>query len=480
MAEASPCSPLPHLPASPPRQSSKTNYFPSSLSPVRHSTPSAYNSTGKTWSPRSPCIRVNLSAQFDEADSDDGLDSTAIDSAKTDSSTSSIDLSETFLFTYIEEGGRDVGPASVAGRARSSDRRAVPTTCPTSPARAAQWTKRRLGTTRTTRRAAVIPAMNRLHRQNSLVSTKLLVTVAPLVPSTRSKTSIPPRWLPFESFQNVRPLGSGAHSDVFAVIDDQGIRYAVKKSKHKLRGRRDRDLRLREIRIYDRVQNDSTNDSDGGVQEARCRQYVLQYFHAWQEQGYLYMQTELCPRGALPNAIQSSKLSEALCWRILHDVASGLSYLHSRGIVHLDIKPANLLVTATMVKIGDLGLAQCDSHQGENGLTTNEGDSAYMAPELLQSTARQPSADIFSLGLTLVELATGVALPSQGPQWHVLRSGSLPHRTFDTAYSADFDVLIRQMLRVDPTKRPTAQDVMAHPKVNEAAQVALFPIMKTR
>jgi serine/threonine protein kinase len=126
--------------------------------------------------------------------------------------------------------------------------------------------------------------------------------------------------------------------------------------------------------------------------------------------------------------IDGRLIPEATIWKIVHDVSAGLSHIHSCGIVHHDIKPSNIFFVAhprfgAMCKIGNLGMA------GEVGTCEDgqEGDTMYMALELLASCVKQPCADIFSLGLTLYEMSAGCCgweLPSEGPGWHELQSGS--------------------------------------------------------
>lgn len=100
----------------------------------------------------------------------------------------------------------------------------------------------------------------------------------------------------------------------------------------------------------------------------------------------------------------------------------GLKEIHNAGFMHLDLKPANILITFEgALKIGDFGLAQpCTANKGAD----IEGDREYMAPEMLEGNATQ-AADIFSLGLMTLEAAANVALPDNGPTWVNLRSGDL-------------------------------------------------------
>jgi serine/threonine protein kinase len=164
-------------------------------------------------------------------------------------------------------------------------------------------------------------------------------------------------------------------------------------------------------------------------------------------------------------------IPESTVWKICHDVAAGLSHIHSHGIVHNDIKPSNIFLVAhnrlgALLKIGDFGNAG-DVGTSEDG---QEGDTSYMAPELLSSGTRHPSADIFSLGLTLYELASNLSweLPSEGPRWQELRHGS---HTPDLPRSRrpELAQLIQAMLKPDPTLRLSAEAIIDHmQKVKEA------------
>ena len=138
---------------------------------------------------------------------------------------------------------------------------------------------------------------------------------------------------------------------------------------------------------------------------------------------------------------------EAFVRRVAHEVSIGLVQVHAHDIVHLDIKPENILVGRSgQLKIGDFGSALFKTMHPDGC----EGDAVYMAPELFSTADSQsPSAgnasdggsggsggsgggggrvvataaDMFSLGLMLWELATSVELPLHGPLWHHLRNG---------------------------------------------------------
>lgn len=103
--------------------------------------------------------------------------------------------------------------------------------------------------------------------------------------------------------------------------------------------------------------------------------------------------------------------SESQIRHILRDVSLGLKSLHKKNVVHLDIKPENILLSQTnKYKISDLGLSRIAKRSRDEEI--NEGDSRYLAPEMLHdyTTGVLPDltkADIFSLGVTIYELITG-------------------------------------------------------------------------
>ena len=91
--------------------------------------------------------------------------------------------------------------------------------------------------------------------------------------------------------------------------------------------------------------------------------FVVEFFNAWEQTGHLFIQTELCPDGTLADFLLDygqnyEHLEEGRVWKIATELALGVAHLHSKSIIHLDLKPANVFVTADgRLKIGDFGLA---------------------------------------------------------------------------------------------------------------------------
>ncbi|CAN6303872.1 unnamed protein product, partial [Urochloa humidicola] len=119
---------------------------------------------------------------------------------------------------------------------------------------------------------------------------------------------------------------------------------------------------------------------------------------------------EFVPNGSLHDYITDA--SCGLEWRvryhIIKGICEGLCYLHENHIVHLDIKPANILLDDNMVpKIADFGLSRCfDENQSKDITSKLVGSIGYLAPEFYDRQITY-DLDIYSLGIIVIELLTG-------------------------------------------------------------------------
>jgi mitosis inhibitor protein kinase SWE1 len=144
------------------------------------------------------------------------------------------------------------------------------------------------------------------------------------------------------------------------------------------------------------------------------------------------------------------------------------------------MKPANVFITFEgILKIGDFGMAT--TLPVPHGLE-REGDREYIAPEILESQSYNTPADIFSLGMTILETAANVCLPDNGLPWQKLRSGDLsdaPRLSSTEQVADDMDVdgrpevleggklddMVRWMLSPNPLERPSCRDILATEEV---------------
>ena len=149
---------------------------------------------------------------------------------------------------------------------------------------------------------------------------------------------------------------------------------------------------------------------------ARMRhQNILNVFDFGEYEGTPYMIVEYVPGGNLAGRLNQGLLPWGTAMRFLHGIAAGLDYAHSQGIVHRDVKPANVLLEKdeTLV-LADFGLAKLlrgSSLQSLTGVTT--GTPAYMAPEQVTGQEVGPAADRYSLATIAYEMLTG-SIPFEG------------------------------------------------------------------
>ncbi|EGC37955.1 hypothetical protein DICPUDRAFT_29443 [Dictyostelium purpureum] len=252
-------------------------------------------------------------------------------------------------------------------------------------------------------------------------------------------------------FDYLTEIGEGSFAKVFKAKGKMDNKlYAIKKSKRPIWETSERNQHIQEI------ENGMKLGFHNNIAQVLC---------AWEEGGHIYIQMELCERGNLKDALNlavqeeggAGKLPEYIIWQYLYDVAQGLAHVHEKGIMHLDIKPENLLFSNDgVLKIGDFGVCSSANEEKEG----DEGDQVYMAPELLNDI-RTPAADIFSLGITLYEMATNYNLPKKGQMWRNLREGKIPFPEDDDAIiSDDLKNLILRMMDPDPAKRITIQGLL--------------------
>ncbi|CAG12655.1 unnamed protein product, partial [Tetraodon nigroviridis] len=258
-----------------------------------------------------------------------------------------------------------------------------------------------------------------------------------------------------QCFTNLGLLGRGSFGEVYKVRSNKdGRQYAVKRSAHRFRGNSERNRSVREARNHERL----------------CpHPHILNFESAWKKCGRLYIQTELCSTSLLLHVEnQPLGLDEPTAWGYLCDLLSALEHLHSQGFVHLDLKPANVLVTPSgRLKLGDFGLllelkrTTGDGAQGKVKEDMQEGDPRYMAPELLRGEYG-PAADVFSLGVTILELACNMEVPNGGEGWQQLRQGRLPSQ-FTGGLSDELQSVLQMMLKPEPSERPTVSELLALP-----------------
>ncbi|XP_015872241.3 mitogen-activated protein kinase kinase kinase 18-like [Ziziphus jujuba] len=184
---------------------------------------------------------------------------------------------------------------------------------------------------------------------------------------------------------------------------------------------------------------------------------------------------EYIPQGTLYDDIQrhGGRLEESLIRTYTRQILQGLEYLHGNGLIHCDIKSHNILMGKKNVKIADLGCARLVERvpgNGDFGTVTFCGTPVFMAPEVLRGEEQGFEADLWALGCTIIEMATG-----KGPWLDVDNLVSALHRIgfsddvpeFPSWLSKKAKDFLGMCLSREPKQRMTARELLEHPFLEE-------------
>ncbi|CAG5116235.1 unnamed protein product [Candidula unifasciata] len=263
-------------------------------------------------------------------------------------------------------------------------------------------------------------------------------------------------------FEDVTPIGQGSFGEVFSCKSkDDGKYYAVKKSRQPFKGQFDRKCKMEEVAKH---------------QLLPIHPNCIRFYRAWEERGHLYIQTELCKFSLQEYCHTNQNISEVIIWNYMVDLLLALKHLHDHNLVHMDIKPENAFISHDGIcKLGDFGLV-IDLTKKRDVNDAIEGDPKYLAPELLEGKFGK-HADIFSLGMFMLEMASDLDLPRSGDNWHYLRNGSLPEQ-FLQGRPANMKAVIEQMLDLDYERRPTVDQILALPCLRDVLKNRMFSYMR--
>jgi calcium-dependent protein kinase len=270
-----------------------------------------------------------------------------------------------------------------------------------------------------------------------------------------------------------RLIGRGHKTIVRKCIErSTGKRFAIK-SVNKMYTKQAREMK-HEAAMLRQINGGDDNDKDQG-----CRSNIIIKLHDVSEDyHYFYMVTEFCKGGGLYDRVIAKAHSkeghyaerDAAC--IIRQVVQAVAFLHSKNIVHRDIKLENVLmphtdINSTDIRLIDFGLSTQHNPDSDAPLTDHVGSVYYVAPEVLNHCYTK-TCDLWSIGVLTYALLSGTS-PFSGETdaetYEIIQSSnhqvefSSPDWHDITDMAKDF---IRALLQRDPQLRPTAAELLQH------------------
>eukprot|EP01129_Flabellula_baltica_P014452 TRINITY_DN6914_c0_g1_i1.p1 TRINITY_DN6914_c0_g1~~TRINITY_DN6914_c0_g1_i1.p1 ORF type:complete len:407 (-),score=88.27 TRINITY_DN6914_c0_g1_i1:263-1396(-) len=255
-------------------------------------------------------------------------------------------------------------------------------------------------------------------------------------------------------------VGSGAAGSVYKAFDVKaGVFVAIKRTER--RGRESESQIMNEVNLLKNLTHPN----------------ILELYDIFLTDQNMYMVMEFIESGSLANVIHNyGVIPEILAGKYVQQVLTGLTYLHSEGVIHRDIKGPNILITKSgNIKLADFGIAipsrieESMAEMAETGTDTGswscvDGSPFWMAPEVIELNQPTFKCDIWSLGALTIEILTGDPPYSDIPIMSALFKivmDDCPELPSDTTpHCTDF---LSKCFIKNPEERPTAEELLNHP-----------------
>mmetsp|Transcript_24118 Transcript_24118/g.67132 ORF Transcript_24118/g.67132 Transcript_24118/m.67132 type:complete len:386 (-) Transcript_24118:348-1505(-) len=204
-------------------------------------------------------------------------------------------------------------------------------------------------------------------------------------------------------------------------------------------------------------------------------EFIVQYVESFLEDGALHIVMEFCAGGDLGGYLQArarhdKRLDEQVVWKFLLQVGTGLQWLHSNRILHRDIKPLNVFLTAREdARIGDLGVARM-LDKDSTFAKTLIGTPFYLSPEVCNQQAYNDRSDVWAYGCVIYETCA-LKRPFEGKNSATLLMKIMAgkYAPIPGEYSSKLHDFVASCLEREPRRRASMEELMSMPAVREWA-----------
>ncbi|KAL4472278.1 hypothetical protein ABPG72_011639 [Tetrahymena utriculariae] len=265
---------------------------------------------------------------------------------------------------------------------------------------------------------------------------------------------------PEEIFDIVSALGQGNYGKVFKAICKQDQKeYAIKV----MLVNEDIFQISKEISILQNCKN----------------QNIVGYFGSFFKDNAIWLVTEFCEGGSALDLIKiiQRTFNEQEISAVLYQALLGLQYLHDNKKIHRDIKAGNILLNEKgEAKLADFGVSAEQIYTNAEKQTLM-GTPYWMSPEVLGNSKYNNKTDIWSLGITAIELAEG-----EPPYSHIhpframfaIKKNPPQGLSNPTQWGQEFNDFVKKCLTLDSNQRPTAKDLLSHPFIKQAINYSQY------